>query len=218
MKFLLKFPSRGRPDKFKKTLSNHLEYLSHKNDYKFIFTFDEDDESMNNFEIKNFIEKLKINYEIFYGESKNKIEAINANLENQEFDVLILIPDDMIPCLNDYDEYIREIFEKSENGLDTILHFNTSTWADLLDVWCIMGKTYYDRFGYIYYPEYKSICADNEYTEVAKILNKYIFSELCPFNHYFESDETAVKNWYFNAEDDVVYQIRKKINFGIDKL
>jgi len=215
MKFLFKFPSRGRPNKFKETLQLHLMHLSNKNEYKFIFTFDEDDDTMNNDDIKNFIKTLNIDFKIFYGQSKNKIEAINANLTDEDYDILILIADDMIPQVMEYDEIIRNIIETSENGTDTIIHFNTTRWANLLDVWCIMGKKYYDRFKYIYNPIYKSIFADNEYTEVAQILDRYIFSEIIAFNHNWDSDETTLKSWGHNQEDENIYNSRKNENFDL---
>lgn len=216
MKFLFKFPSRSRPNIFKSTLKKHISFLSGKNEYKFIFTFDVDDPSMNNESIRKYLKDLNINFELFYGFSKNKIEAINANMENHDFDILVLIADDMIPILKDYDEIIKNLLINSEYGLDSMVHFYTSRWADILDVWCIMGKKYYDRFNYIYHPEYKSICADNEYTEVATILNRRIFSTIQPFHHENRDDSLSQKNWYFNTEDDRTYYRRKSINFDID--
>lgn len=216
MKFLFKFASRGRPESFKYTLTEHLKCLSNKNEYKFIFTFDNDDLTMKNDDIISFIKSLNINHEIFYGENKTKIQAYNANLENQDFDVLVLLQDDMLPCLKDYDILICEIMETNPNGLDTTIHFNTSRWANLLDIWCVMGKKYYDRFNYIYHPDYKSIACDNEYTEVAKMLNRSIFSEVSPFYHNNISDELTLKNWYFNIEDDHTYHRRKLINFEVN--
>ena len=216
MKILFKFPSRGRPNRFKNIMINHLNHLSYKNEYKFIFTFDEDDEKMNNDDIRNFIKNLNIDYEIFYGNSKTKIEAINKNLENQDFDILILLQDDMIAELKNYDEVICDIFYKSENNLDCVIHFNTSTWSNLLDIWCVMGKKYYDRFNYIYNPNYKSIVADNEYTEVSRLLDKNIFSELCPFFHnHNPNDEIGEKNNEFNSDDYITYVKRKEKNFDL---
>jgi len=218
-KFLFKFPSRGRPDNFKTTLTSHINHLSNKHEYLFIFTFDNDDLSMNNDNIMGFIQNLNINHKIYYGDSKNKIEAINANLENEnEFDILVLIADDMDPIIKNYDEIISNIFDKSNLGLDCTIHFNTARWADLLDIWCVMGKTYYNRFNYIYNPEYCSICCDNEYTEVAKFLNKQIFSETHLFSHNnIVGDETEVRNWWFNHEDWVTYERRKLINYNLDQ-
>ena len=192
MNILIKFPSRGRPEKFKSTLLNHLRHLSGKHKIKFVFSFDEDDATMNNDDIRQFLKNLKIDYKVYYGKSKNKIEAINADMNHKRFDILILIADDMI-------------------------HFNTSMWADILDIWCIMGKKYYDRFKYIYNPEYKTINCDNEYTEVATMLNRRIFSEIMPFQHHHQTgDDTEARNWYFNNEDGVTYHRRKEKNFYIN--
>jgi hypothetical protein len=215
-KFLFKFPSRGRPDKFKATLVKHIECLSNEHEYKFIFSFDNDDEKMNNDNVKNFISNLDINYEIYYGDNKNKIEAINANLENQDFDILVLIADDMIPTRKNYDIIISDIFDGAPKGLDSTVHFYTARWANLLDIWNIMGKNYYDRFKYIYHPEYKSIFCDNEYTEIATILDCRIFSMESPFYHdNITDDETNNKNWQFNHEDWLVYENRKKNNYNL---
>ena len=214
MNILIKFPSRGRPDKFKSTLSNHLSKLSGKNEVKFVFSFDVDDKKMNNDNIRNFLNSLNINCSINYGHNQNKIQAINADLENENFDVLILIADDMIPLIQDYDEIISDIFSNCENGLDSTIHFNTTRWGSILDIWCIMGKKYYDRFNYIYHPDYKSIFCDNEYTEIANKLNRKIYSEKCLFEHdYITGDDTEVRNWKFNSEDWSVYEQRKLNNF-----
>ena len=216
-KFLFKFPSRGRPEKFKYTLTEHLKHLSNENEYKFIFTFDENDLTMNNQEIVDFIEELNINHKIFYGNSQNKIEAINADLENEtDFDVLMLIADDMYPNSFNYDKIIEEVIVNSDLGLDIVIHFNTARWANILDIWCVMGRTYYERFKYIYHPDYKSIFCDNEYTEVATFLNKRVFSEHSPFHHEnISGDDTEVKNWQFNHEDWVTYEERKKLNYNL---
>lgn len=219
MKFLFKFPSRGRPELFMQTLSKHIEFLSGNHEYQFIFTFDNDDTKMNNIDIINFLDNLKIRYQAFYGDSKNKIEAINNDMNEDNFDILVLIADDMIPTLKNYDELICEIFQKSEHNLDSMIHFNTSRWSDILDVWCIMGKQYYDRFKYIYHPDYKSINCDNEYTEVAKILNRRIFSEISPFEHMNDlqiGDDTEARNWYFNNEDGITFHKRKENNFDLN--
>jgi hypothetical protein len=172
---------------------------------------------MNNEEIRNFINSLNINHQIFYGDNKNKIEAINANLKGQKFDVLILVADDMIPIVKDYDVVISNIIDESPHGLDIAVHLHTARWSDLLDVWCVMGKKYYDRFKYIYHPDYKSIFADNEYTEVATKLGKRVFSVHTPFYHDWDDDDTAKKNYPYNTEDWHVYENRKQRNYDLDK-
>ena len=92
-RILIKFPTRGRPERFKNTLEKYINFLSGKHDVKFIFTFDEDDVKMNCDEIRDYLDNLNVQNKYFYGNSKTKIEAINANLENEDFDILILAAD-----------------------------------------------------------------------------------------------------------------------------
>lgn len=217
MKILIKFPSRGRPEQFKKVFTNYVDFLSKKHDVKFVCSFDTNDSTMNNEEIKNFLNSFGNLVEYYFGDNKNKVEAMNANIGNRDFDILILASDDMVPKVKFYDDIIVEFFEKSEMGLDCMLHFHSTMWSDILDINCIMGKKYYDRFGYIYNPEYKSIFADNEYTEVSKILQRNLFIEGTElFFHDFKvGDDTERKNWEYNNEDYKVYEKRKNNNYGL---
>lgn len=217
MKLLIKFPSRGRPEQFKSVLKKYINGLSKKHEVKFVFSFDEDDASMNNPDMINHINKLDIVSKYYFGKSTNKIQAINADLENEVFDILILASDDMIPVVSDYDDEIVKKFESSGLGLDCIIHTHTARWSDILDINCIMGRDYYKRFNYIYHPEYKSIFADNEYTDVSKMLKRNVFTpNFCPFRHEWKGgDKTEIKNHNFNHEDYKVFELRKKINYGI---
>lgn len=221
MNILLKYPSRGRPEKFKNTLKKHCEYLSYNHQYNFVFSFDNDDETMNNTEIQEYIKQLltntNIQYEINYSQNQNKIEAINNDLENKQFDILILLADDVIPILEKYDEIIVNLFKSSPSFLDSTVHFYTAMWAHGLDIWCVMGFDYYRRFNYIYHPSYKNIFSDNEYTQVSKLLNKTVLSDESPFIHDWENDSTTRKNEIYGPEDWRVYENRKQNKFFTDE-
>ena len=56
MNILIKFPSRGRPDKFKDTFSTYANLASNLHNIQFVCSFDEDDILMNNIDIKNFLD------------------------------------------------------------------------------------------------------------------------------------------------------------------
>lgn len=87
----------------------------------------------------------------------------------------------------------------------------------------IMHKEYLERFGYIYYPEYKSVCCDDEMTEVAKILGQYKWSEknIMVHEHYRngfgEPDELMQHNESpeFYQHDRELFAKRQSENFGI---
>ena len=217
MKILIKYPSRGRPELFKETSKKFIDKLSGKHEVKFVFSFDTDDVKMNNFNVISYVQSLPVEKKINFSENQNKVQAINADLDGEEFDILVLIQDDLIPIIDGYDDLIAQFFQNSEFGTDCMLHFQTARWADGLDIYCIMGKKYYERFNYIYYPEYKGLFCDNEYTEVSKLLNRNIFiSGVDPFLHnHIEGDETELKNRSYGRDDWELLESRKKINYGI---
>lgn len=220
MNILIKYPTRNRPDKFISTFLKYNHYLSNKNNVKFIITMDDDDSKMNCPRIKEFLSKQN-NVKYYYGNSKTKIEAINANMDNEEFDMLILASDDMIPLQVGYDESMRShLFGKFPDG-DGVLQINDGRQGERLNTLCIMGKKYYDRFGYIYNPEYTSIYADNEFTDVSRLLNRVIYVDYTPVRHYWVSytgiDELTIRNEskeYYRIDEEV-YKRRKSNNFGL---
>ena len=63
---------------------------------------------------------------------------------------------------------------------DGVLWFNDGNQGNRLNTLCILGKKYYERFNYIYHPDYTSLWADNEFMDVANLLNKQIFNFFTP--------------------------------------
>ncbi len=216
MNILIKFPTRGRPDKFKETLETYLSLQSNKHNINFICTFDEDDILMNSLDIQTHLNN-KTNIKYFYGKSKNKIEAINADMADAIFDILILAADDLYPCVSNYDDIIVEDMKLYHPDNDGCLHYMNPSWEERLDIGCIMTYKYYKRFNFIYHPSYKTIYCDNEYMETAKILGKHKYIQNQIFTHnYVISDPTANKNWIYNTEDENNFNFRKSNNFFLN--
>jgi hypothetical protein len=103
---------------------------------------------------------------------------------------------------------------------DGILWFNDGNRKDL-NTLCILGKKYYERFGYIYHPDYKSLWADNEFMTVGNLLKKQIFIDKVIIHHqhpdwgYGGRDIIHSLNSTHNREDRMVFQRREKINFEL---
>jgi hypothetical protein len=162
MKLLIKFPTRGRPRVFRDTFQKYIDYQSGKHEVQFVLTMDVDDGSMNTPEQLEFINS-KPNVTYCFGRSNTKVEAINANMEGHEFDVLLLASDDMVPQVMGYDDIILSNMEKYYPDTDGVLHFNDARTGRGLNTLSIMGKKMYDHFGYIYHPDYKSLwCVTGE--------------------------------------------------------
>ena len=101
MKLLIKFPTRGRSNKFLNVLRKYYDFLDDKTT-KIIITCDIDDVDMNQPHIKEVLSGYD-NVKVCYGENKSKIDAINADLDGESFDIVLLASDDMTPLKKGYD-------------------------------------------------------------------------------------------------------------------
>jgi hypothetical protein len=106
--------------------------------------------------------------------------------------------------------------------LDRVLFFNDGYLGRKLNTMCIMGRKYYERFGYIYHPSYQSLWCDNEFMIVADKLDKQDYFDLCLFKHEHFSTNQAVKcdalmnhNQKFYHSDKRNFDKRQANNFDL---
>jgi hypothetical protein len=224
-KILIKFPTRERPEKFFQVLNLYYQKAKDINNIEFLISCDEDDSTMNNPDVIRRLNNSKkhINLNYYFGNSKTKVQAINTDMENcQNWDILLLASDDMIPVCDGYDQIIREdMFTHHRNG-DGVLWYNDGNRDDI-NTLCIFGKKYYERFNYIYNPEYTSLWCDNEFTEVSLFLgkcakiNKTIIEHAHPAYQKANFDRLYAKNESFSKKDEDVYNKRKITNFDLNR-
>lgn len=219
MKLVIKFPTRGRSSKFLLALKKYIDYLDDKST-QIIVTCDNDDEDMKQPHIKEVLSNYS-NVKIFFGDNKSKIEAINANLTDIDFDVVLLASDDMIPVKKGFDTIIKESMEKHYPDTDGVLWFNDGYQGKKLNTLSILGKKYYERFNYIYHPEYISVWCDNEFMSVGNILGKQTYFDEVIIQHqhpdwgFGNRDGTHTLNSKNERHDRELYNKRKKINFEL---
>jgi len=218
---LFKLPSRGRPERFFKALDSIVLNLACDYAYHISCTLDEDDTTMNNDEVVSKIAAYK-NTSIEWGASKSKIDAINRSMPEVPWDILVVCSDDIYFNVYGFDELIRNEMSQHFADNDGFLHFHEKDSGAALCVMSVMGKKYYDRFGYIYHPDFRSLFADNEATEVAKILGKYIYinysimEHLNPAYGYIERDEMFDEQQQVGwTIDQQTYNRRKEKNFDL---
>ena len=229
---LIKAPTRARPDKFKEVFTKYVTNLSNNHPVRFVITCDTDDETMNNPEMRAWFDSMATSVQenghtlqYHYGDSKNKIEAVNANMEGQEFDILLLFSDDMIPQVQDYDEVIIKSMEHIFPEGGGALNFNDGyrkDWPALMTL-TVMHYDLYKKFGYIYNPEYISLWADNEQTLACRMMAKLADVNLCLIRHEWvqatdeRADELHIRNESPDkyAHDENVFRERMKRDFDI---
>lgn len=240
MKILFKYPTRQRPDKFIRCISTYYKLLKGE-DHQFVVAIDNDDEQMKNPAIVSFMASLP-NLSIKSGDNKTKVEAINADIPKDGWDILVLVSDDMFPEIEGFDEVIRLDMSRFYPDTDGVLWYYDG-WRRDLNTLCILGKKYYDRFGYIYHPSYKSFWCDNEFTAVANLLGRQTFIDRVIIRHLhpdivrvdestrlkFASvfpelarrgssghDELFRRNDALFNVDKAVYDFRMSYNFDVD--
>lgn len=221
MRLLIKFPTRNRFAKFYLVLMKYISLLSDHSNTSFLITCDEDDMTMNNETVKNILSKVK-NLKVIYGNSKSKIDAVNRDMElTDDYDIILLASDDMVPQVTGYDNIIRKKMHENFPDTDGVLWFNDGFKKNQINTLCILGKKYYDRFNYIYYPEYKSTWCDNEFTDVANLLGKQkyfddvIIKHEHPYWGFGGTDVIHQKNAIDEPWDMNLYKQRKQINFNL---
>lgn len=222
MKLLIKFPTRGRVNQFFKVFDLYYTFLDDIENTKFLISCDIDDISMNNVEVINKIGTYK-NVEIKFGNNKSKIEAINADMIlQQDFDIVLLASDDMIPQVKGYDTIIRTNMATYFADTDGILWFNDGYQGSNLNTLCILGKKYFKRFNYIYHPDYKSLWCDNEFMEVGNYLGKQKYIDQIIIKHKHPDADSSIaydelyhRNIKLDAVDRKTFERRRKVQFGL---
>jgi hypothetical protein len=216
---LIKFPTRNRPQQFLNTLRTYIRLADDISHIKIMITLDRDDTSYDLHEITTEFPSLVISV----GESKNKIDAINRDMNRAPpFDIVLLASDDMIPIKKGYDTTIRKKMNKHFPDMDGVLWFYDG-YQKRINTLIVMGKTYFDRFGFLYNPVYKSFFCDNEFTDTANFLNKQIFIEDLIIKHehpintsVVAPDELYQRNDKYWAEDECTYETRNRKDYEFD--
>lgn len=232
MKILVKFPSRSRPERFFRSLDSLYQLCYAPENMYVLVTADTDDGTMMNSDVYTRIVNDYKNIKIVYGRSESKIHAINRDMdrlheywpEAADWDVIVVLSDDIRMILGGWDEVIRVEMKSNFPQGDGYLHFQEKDTKRLLNVMEIHDKAFYDRFGFIYHPSYRSLWCDNEKTELAKMLGRYKYIDMEIFVHenpvygYQPRDEMFDAQQALWGVDEANYHKRKAINFEIDKL
>jgi hypothetical protein len=231
MKILCKLPTRGRPEKFFATLESLTSRASGDHDIQYLVSIDNDDNTMHTSKVLGKLEAMA-GVDVVSAPRAGKIGSVNRDMAHalDGWDVVMQIADDFICLVDDWDVRIAEEMEAFPDG-DGVVWFFDGYNRDT-DTLCIMGRKYYDRFGYIYNPDYRTLWADTEFTAVADLLNKLVFCDEVLFRHehpdwlqsrgydgqkrgydqlYIDNDKPEDREW-----DERLFHERKAKNFDLE--
>lgn len=217
LNIMFKITTRQRPKKFEQLVQNIINNCELTN-YFILVTADIDDPTMYNNMVHEYCSSRGIL--LVYGPSKNKVDAINRDMDafkDPRWDILVNVSDDMEFTYKGFDIDIRKEFH---DGLDWFVHFPDNNRSDVATM-SIIGRQYYDRLKYIYFPKYISVCCDEDATEQAKSLSKYRFNPKVIIKHNHpgyksaEWDELYTRNeaQEIYEQDRQTLRIRRETNF-----
>jgi len=187
-----------------------------------LVSYDADDNTMSD-KVINEAKKYFHNGEFIKGLSANKIHACNRDITTTKYkwDILILMSDDMICQCRNWDNILRAEMKQYFPDKDGVLWHNDGYTGTKLNTMCILGRKYFNRFNYIYHPEYLSLWCDNEFMEVAnklgkqKYFDKVLFKHEHPANNNEKRDNLLLHNETFFNQDKKTFITRKEKNFGL---
>lgn len=181
------FPSRSRPIKAITNLSKW--YYCALKESEMIISLDEDDPCLDEYKTlsKGFPCKIIVN------KNRSAVDAINEAAKVATGDIFIVVSDDTectTPTIPDGWDTL--LLKEVEGETDWILKTQ-----DGIQPWIItmpvMDRVYYNRFGYIYHPDYLHMFCDTELSCVADLTGRRITSDLV-FPHLHYSTGAAVKD------------------------
>jgi len=222
MLILYQYASRSRPERFFTGLDNILSLQQDKENFRIQCVLDEDDATVDYAFLdraQRYAEQNEGKIIWNFGHSTGKIHAINRQLPELPWDILINFSDDMKFIRPAFDEIIRSAFEI--HGLNTFMHFPDQDTKDILCTMSIMGRPYYERDRYIYHPAYKSLWADNHAMAVAKLRGCYqfdpcrLYDHLLPAMGHLPRDPLFEYEQGFWPEDERTFRAFELRNFDL---
>lgn len=214
-------PSRSRPDKAFETARKWLDNAGC--DVEYILSLDDDDDSDYHRyfgkTIYGVYSRLENETSKWVNMKRNPnssaIDAINNAAKVSSGNILIVLSDDFdCPPL-----WGKKILDATQGKTDWILKT-----PDGIQKWIItmpiMDRAYYDRFGYVYYPDYLHMFCDTELSCVADLTGRKIEASI-PFvhNHYSigktEKDAVSIKADATWAQGEKLFLERYKKNFDL---
>lgn len=227
-KFIIKYPTRNRPGLFSERLEDLYMNRSRHHSIRLVVSIDEDDETMSEeFVTEQFNKWFYPNRDslvvsvIPKGKS-GKIIACNdavmeATKDFKDTDILMLMSDDMVPEIDDWDRRIANEFRTHGGHEPFALHINDGLQGRNLITLSIMNLKLYREFGYIYHPDYTSCFCDDEFTQIVWHNRICAYIQDTWFKHQWvgmnSPDELHEKNHKLMSADQPIFEARKRAGF-----
>lgn len=215
-------PSRNRAQMAFNTIDKWLSSASNTIPLEYIISVDNSEPDYYWYET-NFC-SLKLKYpdkyiQLIRNGNENAIQAINNGAILTTHNLIVVVSDDFA-CFPNWDIFLinalkdkKDFIVKTSDGIQ-----------DYIITLPIMDREYYNRFNYIYNPEYQHMFCDTEMTDVGHLLGKVIDlksdTNIFKHNHYstggMQKDAINEKNDATWIQGENLYYSRKANQFYLN--
>jgi hypothetical protein len=214
-KLLIKYASRERPERFLAGMDNIFSTVGNIDNIRVVVSADIDDASMNSKEMMDKINSFP-NTIVYYGTSKNKIDATNRDLDSlppgfEDWDIIANYADDQRFTAVGWDMIIMSDFRAVSPDFSHYIAYLDPDTNGALSTLYIAGRKFYERFGFIYDPEFISLFCDNLVEDCAKALGKYHFNRTQIYRHHNPA------YGYKRFEVDDMFKRQQAVGWDIDQ-
>lgn len=206
-------PSRQRLDRSEAAIHEWRGNASGHHAIEYFLSVDEDDPDLEGY--RDLAARLQVR--LVVGANRSLVDAVNRAAALSSGDLLIVVSDDF-GCPRLWDDALATV---AGTRRDMAIQVHDGHSAERLTL-PIVGRALYERLGYLYYPGYFSMFADDDLTSIAKSLGGVVDAHHLqfPHRHYTlglaELDATYARQ---NANDKWwsgwrLYQSRVATEFG----
>lgn len=170
-------PSRSRANKSFRSAMDWLNSCS-TTDVELIVSIDDNDPEKDNYHlVYSNVSKARV----IVNNNRSAVDAINNAAKVSTGDILIVVSDDT-GCIVNWDGIIKKAVAGKQDFILKV-YDGIQKWIITMP---ILDRTYYNRYGYIYHPDFRHMFCDTFLTHQADALKKVIWRNdiIIPHNHY----------------------------------
>lgn len=199
--FTLIHPSRSRAVKGFSAMAQWMNNSAYPEKIQYIFSLDHDDPELNSY--RKFLEGWIWEPEVIVGSNKNLVQAIEKVTSKPEFirgKIIIVVSDDF-ECPVNWDKSLLEITEGNENFAIRVNDGVTKMESSIMTI-PMLSRELFLKLGYIYYPEYSGMFADNDLFEVCQKAGEILNAPELLFQHQHWIGGNAKRDETYNRHNN----------------
>lgn len=189
MRISLIHPSRGRPQKAKETYGYWMGMSSGENEIEHILSLDFSDPSRQDYPF------FGPNSKIIEEHNNSVVEATNEACKSAKGDILIYLSDDF-KCPHHWDKEVVNFINLNAKQPEWLLKVDDCLQKFEARVLTIpfMSRALYERLGYFWHPDFKSMWVDCHLYEICHKNNWLLFAPHLKFAHEHYSNGKAQRD------------------------